>query len=201
MTDKEKYTNRLMDAVGNIDEKYIYEAQNYTPKKRMPGYIKAIIAAAASAVIMIGSAVPLTFFSVMMRNKSGNMHDNTEEDAPPLYKMTQSMSRADVKTYDTLPDIKGAAVIWHTDEDGYGYVSISESKAESLIESMGTDGENTAEDDGISVWIRTQNGEYISPELKRSPGNVDCAVFEYSPEIAISDEAAKMIANIIEERK
>ena len=199
MTDKEKYTNRLMDAVGNIDEEYIYEAQNYTPKKRMPGYIKAIIAAAASAVIMIGSAVPLTFFSVMMRNKSGNMHDNAE-DAPPQYKMTQSMSRADVKTYDTLPDLKGAAVIWHTDEDGYSYVSISESKAESLIESMGTDGEKTAEDDGISVWIRTQNGEYISPELKRSPGNVDRVPFEYMPETAVSDGAARMITDIINER-
>ena len=106
MTDKEKYAKKLMDTVGEIDDKYVYEAQNYTPKKRMPGYIKAIIAAAASAVIIIGAAVPLTFFSVMMRNKSGNMHDNTEEDAPPQYKMTQSMSRADVKAYDTLPDIK-----------------------------------------------------------------------------------------------
>ena len=65
---------------------------------------------------------------------------------------------------------------------------------------METDGEKPAEDDGISVWIRTQNGEYISPELKRSPGNVDCAVFEYSPETAIPDKTAQMIADIINER-
>ena len=57
MTDKEKYTQNLMDAVGGIDDKYVYEAQNYTPKKRMPGYVAAIIAAAASMVLIIGAAV------------------------------------------------------------------------------------------------------------------------------------------------
>ena len=110
------------------------------------------------------------------------------------------MSQANVKTYDTLPDIKGAAIIWHTDSEGYSYVDISESKAQSLIESIEKDGGKPAEDDSISVWIRTQNGEYISPELKRSPGNVDCTIFEYSPETAISDKTAEMIANIINER-
>ena len=199
MTDKEKYTQTLMDAVGGIDDKYVYEAQNYTPKKRMPGYVAAIIAAAASMFLIIGAALPLTFFSVMMRAKSGNMHSDTQN-AAPQYQMEQSFSQAEAQEYDSLPQINGAALVWRTAERGYSFVPISEDTAEKLIASIGEGGEKPAEDDGISVWIRTEKGEYISPELKRSPGNVDCAVFEYSPEIAISDEAARMIAKIINER-
>ena len=199
MTDKEKYTQALMDAVGGIDDKYVYEAQNYTLKKRMPGYVAAIIAAAASMFLIIGAALPLTFFSVMMRAKSGNMHSDTQN-AAPQYQMEQSFSQAEAQKHDSLPQINGAALVWHTAERGYSFVSISEDTAEKLIASIGEGGEKPAEDDGISVWIRTKNGEYISPELKRSPGNVDRTVFEYSPEIAISDKAARMITDIINER-
>ena len=199
MTDKEKYTQKLMDAVGGIDDKYVYEAQNYTPKKRMPGYVAAIIAAAASMFLIIGAALPLTFFSLSAMIKSGNAQ-NDAEDTAPLYQMTQSMSKAEAKAYESLPEISGAALVWRTADSGYSFVPISESKAETLIASIGEGGEKPAEDDGISVWIRTEKGEYISPELKRSPGNVDCAVFEYSPEIAISDKAARMITDIINER-
>ncbi len=197
MTDKEKYAQKLMDAVGEIDEKYIYEAQNYTPKKRMPGYIAAIIAAAASMFLIISLSFPL-MLSLLMR-RGNNATDF--ESVTPIYQMEHSMSKADVKTYATLPKMTGAALIWRTADSGYSYVSISEAKAERLIESIGKGSEKPVQDDGARIWIKTDNGEYVSPHLKLTPGNVDCAVFEYSPEIAISDEAAKMIANIIEERK
>lgn len=199
MTDKEKYAKKLMDTVGEIDDKYVYEAQNYTPKKRMPGYVKAIVAAAASAILMIGAALPLTFLSLSALIKGGSAQ-NDAEDAAPLYQMTQSMSKAEAKAYESLPEISGAALVWRTTGGGYSFVSISESKAETLIASIGEDGEKPAADDGISVWIRTEKGEYISPELKRSPGNVDRVPFEYMPETAVSDGVARMITDIINER-
>ncbi|MBQ7700123.1 MAG: hypothetical protein IJT49_07260 [Clostridia bacterium] len=196
MTDKEKYAKKLMDTVGEIDDKYVYEAQNYTPKKRMPGYIKAIIAAAASVFLIVSVSFPV-MVGVLLRK--GNYSSN-DVNVTPAYQMEQSMSKSDAETYKTLPKMTGAALIWRTAGGGYSCVPISEAKAESIIESIGEGGEKPVQDDGTRIWIRTDNGEFVSPHLKRSPGNVDCAVFEYSPETAISDEAARMIAKIINER-
>ena len=198
MTDKEKYTQKLMDAVGGIDEKYINEAQNYTPKKRMPGYVKAMIAAAASILLIFGVSVPVLFSSLMARIKSGQTAFNNAYPETPQHSISQNPSQADA--YDNALKTDGAEIIWRTENEGYRSVSISEEKAEAIIQSIGTNGEPPEKDDGLRIWIKTGDGLYISPQLKRSPGNTNCAIFEYSPEIAISDKAANMISDIINER-
>ena len=40
---RKEYADRMMDAVGKIDDGYIYEAQTYRAKKKTPGYVKAAI--------------------------------------------------------------------------------------------------------------------------------------------------------------
>ena len=61
--DRIKYADSLIDAVVQIEDKYIYEAQSYAPKKRLPAYVKGAIGLAASLLIVISAFVPLYLFS------------------------------------------------------------------------------------------------------------------------------------------
>lgn len=194
MTDKEKYVNKIMDAVGEIDEKYVYEAQNYTPKKRIPAYIIAPIAAAASFLLIIGLSFP---FAVSMLTRYVNKNDSARSDDISL---VQRFENASVYSYETLPDIDGAALVWYTQESGYSYIPISETKAVNVISCIGKDSKPAEGDDGLSIWIKTEKGEFVSPELKETPGNVGCAVFRYMPEITVSDSASSLIEGILKER-
>lgn len=195
MTDKEKYVNKIMDAVGEIDEKYVYEAQNYTPKKRIPAYIIAPIAAAACFLLIIGLSFPVAV-SVLIRRGNSKTGPDLSEDIS----LAQRFEEASVYRYETLPDIDGAALVWYTQESGYSYIPISETKAVNVISCIGKDSKPAEEDDELSIWIKTEKGEFISPELKKTPGNVGCAVFRYMPEITVSDSASSLIEGILKER-
>lgn len=199
MTDKEKYTAVLMDAVGKIDDRFVYEAQNYIPKKRVPGYVKAIIAAAASFILIIGVTLPGLF--IALTRIAGNS-TAVKSDLTAAQRLSTSLIEASAAEYESVPKNIGAALIWQTDPEGkYSVLPISGDKAEAVISSIGKGGAPASEDDGVRIWIRTENGEYVSPELKYSPGNTECAVFGYMPEITVSDNAAYLIGKILKERK
>ena len=79
-------------------------------------------------------------------------------------------------------------------------IPISGTRADAVVSKIGT-AASAPDGSGIKIWIRTEKGEYISPQLKRSPGNTDCVLFDYSPETAVSDGAAAEILSILNERK
>ena len=53
----------------------------------------------------------------------------------------------------------------------------------------------------VSMRTRTSDGDYFSPELKRSRGNVDRTVYDYSPEISVDENTAETILAVLKEDK
>ena len=197
MTDKEKYADIIVDNIGKIDEKYIYEAQTFTPRLRMPGYVKAAVAMAASLLLIISVMFPLAVVSRM--RGAGNTAPSGKKDIPVSYSdmMFDALANTADKGYVTVPD-GGAAVVWRTSDNLYHTAALDGKDADSILKNTREEnysGENT----GVKIWIRTDNGDYFSPELKRSFGNIDRAVFDYSPEISVDGKTAEIIYKALKE--
>jgi hypothetical protein len=190
---RKEYADRLMDAVGKISDRYINEAQNYRARKRMPGYLKAAIALAASLMLIFTASLPY-LASVILNSGKGNSSAVSSESDSRVYDVLMNSS---LQAYDTVPETDGAAIIWRY-EDEYRIVPVSKTQTAELLSNAGVS-KSVSEDKGLRIWIRTDDGLYMSPELKPSAGNTDCALFEYSPEIQINEKTAKAIIRILEE--
>ena len=193
---RQEYADRLMDVIGNIDDKYINEAQSYKAKKRMPGYVKAAIGLAASLMLIFTVSFPM-MLSVLSDMRKGNSSPSASPaEQRQVYDVLMNSS---LQAYDTVPETDGAAIIWRY-EDEYRIVPVSKTETAELLSNTGVQ-KNASEDKGVRIWIRTDDGLYVSPELKPSAGNTDCMIFEYSPEIQINEKTAKAIIKIVEEKE
>ena len=193
---RQEYADRLMDAVGRIDDKYINEAQSYKAKKRMPGYVKAAIGLAASLMLIFTVSFPMMLSVLSDMRKGSSSPSASPAEQRQVYDVLMNSS---LQAYDTVPETDGAAIIWRY-EDEYRIVPVSKTETAELLSNTGVQ-KNASEDKGVRIWIRTDDGLYVSPELKPSAGNTDCMIFEYSPEIQINEKTAKAIIKIVEEKE
>ena len=178
MTDKERYADIIVDSIGEIDDKYINEAQTYTRAFRMPGYVKAAIAMAASLLLIVGLMLPLAVI--------GGIGKRSGSAAPD-----KSNASYSTMMYDAL--------IWQTADNAYHTVPLDEKTAEMIYQSA--EAPLRTGESYVKIWIRTSDGDYFSPELKRSRGNVDRTVFDYSPEISVDENTAETILAVLKEDK
>ena len=198
MSGREKYADSLMDALGNIDDKYINEAQNYKFKRKTPAYIKAAIGIAASLLLVFSAIIPVFLSSV----GKGNSATNSEAGRVTLQaRMYSALINTNTQSYKTLPEIDGAALVWQTEENMEYHVIPINSRDSAKIMSSGGEPVKTPEDNGVKIWVVTGDGLYMSPELKKSNGNTDIKVFDYSQELLITDKTAQTILNILKENE
>ncbi len=194
MTDKERYADIIVDSIGEIDDKYINEAQTYTRAFRMPGYVKAAIAMAASLLLIVGLMLPLAVIGGIGKRSGSAAPDKSSASYSTM--MYDALKNTDREKYESVPD-GGAALIWQTADNTYHTVPLDEKTAEIIYQSAEAP-LRTGESD-VKIWIRTSDGDYFSPELKRSRGNVDRTVFDYSPEISVDENTAKTILAVLKE--
>ena len=199
MSGREKYADSLMDALGKIDDKYINEAQIYTPKRKMPVYLKAAIGVAASFLLVFTAVIPI-FLSII--GGKGNSVTNSSPGRVTLQaRMYSALINSGTEAYETLPDIDGAALVWQTEADKEYHVIKINSYDTAKIMSASGEPVRTPEDNGVKIWVVTGEGLYMSPELKKSNGNTDVKVFDYSQELLITDKTAQTILNILKENE
>ena len=193
--DRIKYADSLIDAVGQIEDKYIYEAQSYAPKKRLPAYVKGAIGLAASLLIVISAFVPLYLFSQVR----GGANSSKGEHMTLQAQMYSALINSSAASFKELPEIDGAALVWQDQSDmGYRVVHISAAESKSILSARGKPVSNP-ENTGVKLWVLTEDGVYMTPELKKSNGNTDIKAFDYLPEVQITDAAAKTIISIVKE--
>ena len=103
-----------------------------------------------------------------------------------------------------VPLFTGSAqLIWTDGEsDEYYRVSLSEQELASLLYLMQERQVDLGEDSEIpsyKIWISIGDGMVISPYLKADPGNTGHGeLFDYDPELEMSDDLAEYIAYYIE---
>ncbi len=198
MKSNEKYANSLMDAIGKIDDKYIVEAQYYTPKKRLPSYVRGAIGLAASLLIVMTAVIPLYLFGRIGKNTAT---DSRKAGLALRAEMYSALMNSTAKSYTEPPETDGAALVWQTEGDmEYHVIPIDDRDGIMIMSAIGKPVAEP-EKNGVRIWVVNEEGLYMTPELIRSDGNTDVKAFDYLPELQITDGTASLILNIVKEKE
>lgn len=199
-SDKAKYLFEKMDL---IDDAYIDEAANYRPRS---GRILKKASVIVSFAAVLSLFIILGMGSLFLKdNEKKGLSDNIEN-----YYVGTVLDQA---SENHTPHVSGSELIDSVMSDGHSHLiwmnvesgkyydtKISASQESRLLNlsSYGMQVSENYENGGYRVWIKRQDGTVISPELKRSAGNTYYGtVFDYDPELALSDEFVKSLKSIL----
>lgn len=179
----------LLDEIGGIDERHIHEAEIYRPA-RAPRRGMRLVAAAVIALILL--SVPLSALLINNRNKSEvKAPDDAGRPAIEGGEYTET-----VDLFDGKPKL-----IWQNPgEAGYRSVEITPGEHDGLLSRLGSGSRplDGGGEEAALVWLARGDGSVISPYLKLSAGNRAVGgLFDYSPELILSDDAERYIERII----
>ena len=196
---------RLYEEIGYVDERYLQEAATYRARKKTSAWKPLLLAAAImlSVTLLLGTLAAGTVIGVIWTILDSN---EPEQPAPlmPMEQMEQAMAQNQLRpqSADELNFFGGAALIWREQgSDEYYSVMLSRSECERMVYLMQTGRrEYTAQSDEptYQVWLSFGDGVVVSPYLKNTAGNTAHGqVFDYDPELEMSDDLAEYIAACI----
>lgn len=207
---KKRSAEILFDAIGNIDDRFIYEAQNpfSVCAKRKKRSIKLAVAAISFAVITLIALTSITVFQIADSFFSDGGANIPEADTTTLegalIEATDNprIQAVDGESIDFFD--REAKLIWRFDgNDEYYVIPISSQSTLSQIKTQLKAEKNelsptSAEEITCDVWISYGDGTVISPYLHSNAGNVGMAeLFEYSPEVEPSSELTEIVNELI----
>lgn len=195
-SDKAKY---LFEKMELIDDKYLDEAINYTPKSgKLIRKISVIIALASVLSVFIVLGIGSLFMKTSKSDSSAKYYADTVF-AEASGNHTEFESAKDL--VDSVMSDGASHIIWLDTESGKYYDAKISSAQQSGLMSAKKFNKAVSEDYAMGkykIWIKDSNGEVTSPELKESRGNISYRnVFDYDPELELSDEFVKSLKNIL----
>ncbi len=221
MSNEEKKINaaqRLFDAIGEIDDSIVKEAENvyYRPKRSLPNIRFTRLAATAAVVLALCTGIIGGFIiggnrpdikEDMSNSSDGDIatdlaKNNLLKDV--LFNAVENHA-AEVISLDAIDFFDGEiSIIWkYEGQSEYYRLEFNQNTKDSVIKnklsaSTKQIDEQTADSLGLSVWISYGDGEVVSPYLKSSNGNVGYAeLFDYSPEVVPNDDFAELVKSVI----
>ena len=197
---------RLYEEIGYVDERFLQEAASYRARKKSPAWRVVLIAAALllSFTVLLGTVAAGVTIGVI-----GALIDREEqpdqETLTPMEQMEKTMAQSSLKplSADELAFFGTPTLIWSEQgSDEYYSVTLSKSQCEQLVYLMQSSRrEYTAQSvqPTYQIWLSCGDGIVVSPYLKNTAGNAGHgAVFDYDPELEMSDDLAEYIARYIE---
>ena len=214
--DKIRAAELLFDAIGNIDDRIIQEAQTAPTRKPVEKRksFTAIIALAAT-LTLIASVFAATLIAKIVDSL------NSAPDEGHLEDYGNASVETNASLSQTLLDAESSAIViveekdidffdgktkivWkQSGESDYHMVTLrSQADAAKLGKELKNQKQQIAPEDTESpeceVWITFGDGTVISPYLKTSAGNIGYAeLFEYSPEIEPDADLTDLINDLI----
>ena len=228
MTDKEHSAELLLDAIGQIDDQFIYEAEITLPQKASVPLFRKLSIVGLSVALAFTVAISSLIGALIHNEGKGDSQKPSQEDpndieqdigAIPgdpatdlsdtfmsLKSSTTSMS-ADIESIDLFD--KKTKIIWkYSDEEDYRVCTVSNDASENIVSLLKkkadfTEVEKANESSEFEgVWISFGDGLVYSPCLKASAGNVGVgAVFGYVPELEPTREFIDTLTEAINESK
>lgn len=206
--------NRLFDAMGEIDDRWIAEAETaYAPARRARFGRGSLIVALTLCLVTV------SVLGVVVANRSRDTaapegeYPTVNEDAGSTSSFSDRMSllRTQTVAFRVSPEeldlFSGSAqVIWkYRDETDYRVKAITRNELDLLLDVMDqNEGTSVVATDTPStdllegVWIAYGDGTVISPCLKQAEGNVGYGeLFVYEPELEPSQDFANTLCGII----
>ena len=226
MSDEKKRiaADRLLDEIGNIDDRFIYEAGTPYRKKgaTIRRFVIIAVAATLSLCLLIGSlsigGLAILFFGDMKLdgtasnstpdgNVNADVGDSTGNAPASLDERFEALRTSEnhykSTSEDTIIRDGRVKVIWkYSDEDYYRYAYITDREAMSLVSKLrqnnGKRFEGDPTDTVAQIWICMEDGRIISPYLALSAGNVGYGeLFDYLPEYEPSKNFSDYLCEII----
>lgn len=196
MNKKEK-AQLLFERMGQIDDRFIDEAENYVPKRatvRIKFPVIRALAACLSILIVFGVGVMLFRDNAPAGNES----------YPEILTVSSVLKKGSLLSRSVDPAklnlLDGESrIIWQDTESGeYYQVKVSDSQQNSL-NSLNSSAENVVDtDEDYRIWFVNASGEVTSPELKESSGNVSFgSLFTYDPELELTDAFLERLDTLI----
>ena len=212
---KWRYAELLFDAIGQIEDRYIAEAEApyVRPHSRLSPRRWIIVAATLSLAVSLSSAL-------LIGNLLGGKHAENEAAPDGFELMDQEIGalpsldrrleeiredtehlRTDAKDVDLFDGTP--RVIWqYADEENCRSRSLSKLQlaelTQRLSENAGTPIADTPSREGTRIWIAMGDGTVISPCLAASNGNVGYgSLFTYQPELEPSPAFSDLLCDIL----
>ena len=197
---------RLYEEIGGVDERFLQEANVYHARKKSPAWRVVLIAA---ALMLCGALLLGTVAAGVTIGVIGALIDREEqpdqETLTPMEQMEKTMAQSSLKplSADELAFFGTPTLIWSEQgSDEYYSVTLSKSQCEQLVYLMQSSRrEYTAQSEQpkYQIWLSFGDGVVVSPYLKNTAGNAGHGtVFDYDPELEMSDDLAEYIARYIE---
>ena len=197
---------RLYEEIGGVDERFLQEANVYHARKKSPAWRAVLIAAALllSLTLLLGTVAAGVTIGVI---KALIDREEQQDQLPvtPMAQMEQTMAQSSLHPLaaEELEFFGTPTLIWSEQgSDEYYSVTLSASQCEQLVYLMQSSRrEYTAQSvqPTYQIWLSFGDGIVVSPYLKNTAGNAGHgAVFDYDPELEMSDDLAEYIARYIE---
>lgn len=204
---------RLYEEIGGVSERYLQQAASYRARRKNPAWRVVLIAAALMLVgaLLLGTlAMSLGIILLDRLLDNDEPEQGTDTETPVLSELAQMESTLTERQAQMQPLqaeelalFRGYyTLIWReigSDE----YYSVRLSKTEMshmlyLMQESRTEISENSEQPAVQIWLCMGDGLVISPYLKNSSGNAGHGeVFDYDPELELSDELAEYIADCV----
>lgn len=196
MKNKYEKAELLLDGIGEIDERLIFEAQFWRPQRS--SFKKPLLVAASLIVaftLIFGSMSDLLFGDFTA--------PSTEQTLDSLLVDSRDKNTYTTCSRDEISYLDGNAyVVWQYSDSEEYCVSDRLSKTELTAIKRelghGTEVGNSSPSLDCKVWLIMGDGSVVSPYLKLDSGNVGSEVFDYEAEIYPTDDLISCISGIIE---
>lgn len=214
--DKTRNASLLFEAIGDIDDRLIQEAQapfvKTAPSKRYN--LKAIIALAATLSIVIGMLGAFAVSKFIGNVIDSALNDKAdEEESSQIFESSLSQTLLDASDMPSVSKCEAdeidffdgnTSIIWKASEQNeycvFTLTSASDvTRLKNELSKVKEDiSPENAENSQCEVWVTFGNGTVVSPYLKNSAGNVGYAeLFEYSPEVEPDAAFAEFVNDLI----
>lgn len=221
MTNKEKAAEILLDAMGQIDDRFIYEAESASPQKTSASLFRRLA--------VVGLSVALAFTVAVSSLVGALIHNAGKGNGTPPEKdpSEADQSLGDTDLADTFISLKPSTssmatnidevdlfdgtskIIWkYSHEESYRVCEISTVASVEISRMLSEKSDFTEvkaadESNGFEgIWISFGDGLVYSPCLKTSAGNVGVGtLFDYEPELEPSRQFIEALNDAISEGK
>ena len=220
MKDNRDRAEHLYDAIGEIDDKLIADAESSALAR---AYIKArrkrrlsLACAACVCLLLLGAALRIPDVirapQDLSNDSSPDTHQNAAADKAPapstlaaLLKEAEDSKKVSVLAANELPVISQTAMlVWQSEgEQDYRAIKIPDAKTkERITKALDTPKAAFSPEDSealdLWVWIVYEDGRVVSPYLKHTQGNVSYgSLFDYSAEVEPNAALVKALHEVL----
>ncbi|MBP3396642.1 MAG: hypothetical protein J6L87_05680 [Clostridia bacterium] len=220
---RNKKTEYLLSEIGEIDDKFLLEAENYRPQRRLLLY-RPLIAAACVCCFVAIVLTAVIRGGVLGKNASvenDKVNSSLKEDTNEQYSeaVTESTSEpmqrsidllcstysSNQKSYGSFGELERESgktyILWRHVDGGRIFISraLTDTEVNYIAKHAGLGQSVGASSPELefNVWILRGDGSIISPYLIGSGGNVGSALFDYEAEIMPEEELISLIEQVL----